>query len=171
MIEFKPGCYYVGIWFADGSKDNSNWLGVMWQDEKKYWHIRYRFRYDEGTDDPFDGKDRKSWYALKTDLPFERDSSEVSQMKDTMHKVAGFAAKMYESTPQFAEIEGDMDKGLYVLAQQPWAHVKEMSKEQAESEGIIKKQTSTEDACKNKTKTKTKKQEIFKCQNHGQKQR
>ena len=124
MIELKPGCWYLGIWHIEWP--GVDWLATMWQDEQRLWHMKYRFRYDAGTDDPFDGADEKSWYSAKiSDTPMEVGDPKVREAEEGVHGVAHLIAEAQGVPVEFVEIRGDYERALYKLAEQPWSHLKD----------------------------------------------
>ena len=122
MIEMKEGCWYLGIWYVNGP--DRNWMACVWQDEEQFWHLRYRFRYDAGTDDPFDGVDEKNWWSVKSQRPHPIKSAKAREMEAATHQVAELTAKKYGSKVEFVEIRGDYEKAMFLLAQQPWSNIK-----------------------------------------------
>lgn len=137
MVEFKPGRYLLGIWFLAG--EDSDFMLTAWTDEdpskgKCKWEAEYRFRYYDAEDpdnDPFSGKDRKSFYRITT------DSMDEFEVLDNIHQMVGllmdppvkleyeykqkFFAPICSSDPEFIKAQ---------LKNQPWCHMKEVSKEE-----------------------------------------
>jgi len=120
MIEFKSGNYYLGFWFV-GGKD-TDWLACAWREkDSPRWIFRSRFRYhNPESQDPFDDKDCKSFSN------FEIDASQKSeaQIEKDVEVIATIVAARLGVPTEFVEVRGDMDKALYRLALQPWAHIK-----------------------------------------------
>lgn len=85
MCDFTEDTYVSTVWWADGDPD---WMAMLWKrDGDDYWQFRYRFRYDSGTEDPFDGSDRKSCYRGLIDIEDEDDAiANVEQAIDVLHK-------------------------------------------------------------------------------------
>jgi hypothetical protein len=123
-IEFKPGVYYLGIWFVTFNKMDV--LGAAWKEEKPGadWEVTWRFRYyvNEGKDSAWDHEDKKHWYGatINGDTPedevFEKFGS-MFHMMNAMHP---------ESLNKLSEkkIQGDYMKAVNWLRKQPWSQVK-----------------------------------------------
>jgi len=67
-IEILADRYFECFWFAHIPGGDLH--GALYQDKGQPWVARYRLRYYAETDsdapfgDPFDGRDRKSWYQI-----------------------------------------------------------------------------------------------------------
>ena len=120
MIEFKPGSYYLGFWFIDGKSKNTDWLGCVWREENSpRWIFRSRFRYhNPESHDPFDNKDRKSFSNFEIDAAKKTEA----QIEEDVGLIASIIGVRFGVPVEFVEVRGDMDKALYRLALQPWAH-------------------------------------------------
>lgn len=66
MIEIVPENYYVGIWFLASNK-GMDWMAIAWRTAAGESEFAYRFRYYADPEErdgfnPFDERDRKSWW-------------------------------------------------------------------------------------------------------------
>jgi hypothetical protein len=119
----------VGVWFLGG--DEQDWMGGL-RDEGDHYSFTYRFRYYApdcaNKTTPFDGADRKSWYAAKINksVPHEKLIGVPRLLLEELVK-QGFGDK------QRGEVlnEGDFDDFLTRFSQQPWAHMKKVTAEEA----------------------------------------
>lgn len=139
MIEFKKGRYITGIWFI--AYKDKDVVVCMYTDDTVIdkttlvqWHLDYRFRYYDPADpmnDPWSGKDRKSRYHAKSDgLKSEEEMlRETHHAIDIIFKHSGGEQKFF--APMFS---ADAKICIDVMSKQPWAHVKQMSKEEYEKE-------------------------------------
>ena len=120
MIEFKPGSYYLGVWFIGGEK--TDWLGCAWREpDSPHWIFRSRFRYhNPESQDPFDDKDTKSFSSYEIDATKKTEQ----QIEEDVGLIATLVGMRLGVPVEFVDIRGDMDKALYKLALQPWAHIK-----------------------------------------------
>ena len=119
MIEFKPGSYYLGIWFV-GGKD-TDWLACAWREKgSPQWIFRSRFRYHSPqSKNPFDDKDKKSFSNFEIDA----NQKTEAMIEEDVGKIASIIALRLGVPTEFVEVRGDMDRALYRLALQPWAHI------------------------------------------------
>ena len=63
ICDFGVDDYVSRIWHA-GFADGTDIFAALWKRrEDDAWQYRVRYRYDSGTDDPFDETDHKSCYA------------------------------------------------------------------------------------------------------------
>ena len=122
MIEFKPGSYYLGFWFVGGGSQNTDWLGCVWREENSpRWIFRSRFRYhNPESQNPFDNKDRKSFSNFEIDATKKTEQ----QIENDVGLIAAIVGVRLGVPVEFVEVRGDMDKALFNLAMQPWAHIK-----------------------------------------------
>ena len=120
MIEFKPGSYYLGIWFIGGEK--TDWLGCVWREENSQrWIFRSRFRYHSPeSKDPFDNHDKKSFSNFEIDATKKTEQ----QIEEDVGLIATLVGVRLGVPVEFVEIKSDMDAALYKLALQPWEHIK-----------------------------------------------
>ena len=87
MIKFLPGRYCSQLWFVPVPQMECDILGVLFRDAE-HWTFVYRIRYDAGTDDPWDGEDRKSWYEFRAAL----DVPEAALLGDLETKIRAIAS-------------------------------------------------------------------------------
>ena len=118
MIEFKPGSYYLGVWFIGGEK--TDWLGCAWREQNSpHWIFRSRFRsHSPESQDPFDDKDKKSFSSYEIDATKKTEQ----QIEEDVGLIASIVAMRLGAAVEFVEIKSDMDAALYKLALQPWCH-------------------------------------------------
>ena len=120
MVEFKSTSYYVGFWFVGGT--DKDWLACVYREEGQTdWQLVHRFRYhNEASTDPFDGKDKKNFYAAGVDGPLKDEKQIIADMA----KLAAVVGLRFGVQPEFVDVRGDGDRALFRLAMQPWAHIK-----------------------------------------------
>jgi hypothetical protein len=111
--------FFSCVWFANDQ--HMDLMGVLYRlKEGGAWEIKYRFRYHhpESGRDPFDDKDRKSWYQI-TKPPGGEDGPE--DMADKFEMVMRFSG-----IPNLrkVDINGDVESFLEVMAKQPEVHLR-----------------------------------------------
>ena len=139
-IEVKPGDHYLGIWFVPappkGEGDQVDWMACAYREPSGEYVLKYRFRYyAEGPDqDPWNGKDRKSWYEGR--MPAGTDEGTIIS---AVRKVGREVAKMLGTSLDFAHVNGGPEEFVQAIQTRSWAHTKEMSAEEAKERGLIGK--------------------------------
>lgn len=119
MLTFVPGRYCSNIWFIDVPAMNCNILAALFRDPD-HWTLIYRFRYDAGTNDPWDGQDRKNWYTYHASL--EKTESELlDYTRQCWHVITELDDTEVHSLPVRSDDPGYiMDQ----LTAQPWANTR-----------------------------------------------
>lgn len=122
-MEMKQGDYVLGFWFGpqiDGEGSSDFLMTALRRDGE--WHIEYRFRYhvDKKT---MDSDDKKNFYGYKL-----KETSEETVMA-MLTEMVEHPVMTSKYKVEFHEVKGDMDKWMYVMAQQPWASIKRVKAE------------------------------------------
>ena len=120
MITFSPGRYCSHIWFIDIPSMHANILGALFRDSE-HWTLIYRFRYDAGTDDPWDGQDRKSWYVYEAPLA----KTETELLSYTQKCWATVTAANTDAEIHSLPVRSD--DPAYIMGQlkaQPWSNLR-----------------------------------------------
>lgn len=127
-MEMKEDDYILGVWFAEAPNNDNFMLTLKRDDSPKNWIGEYRFRYLVD-DKAFNSDDKKSFYGIKI-----KDKTENQVIKE-MNKALKYVHKeKYTKRNEFVEIKGGLEKFMFRLAQQDWANVKQVSKEEYEKE-------------------------------------
>lgn len=106
------------IWLAYGEQEK-DFMACTFQKEDGLWHASYRFRYyNPESENPFDGKDRKSTWSIKATTDRAKLDRAMMLMVQAMVRTGHFD-KYHE-----LHINGDAEKALDVLLAQPWCHSK-----------------------------------------------
>jgi hypothetical protein len=117
----------VGIWFAELDNDSDFLMQV--NEEEDHYHLEYRFRYYH-SDDPFDPKDVKNWYAGKV------EKAHVKGLKEVITKVRGATEMLVgmagESAKVHEMLKGDKTTDEFVeeFMAQPFTHQREATEEE-----------------------------------------
>lgn len=123
-MEFTEGDYILGVWHASNLKGDDYMMTVRRKKDAKVFDFEYRFRYNVDDSGPFEGKDKKNFY---TGLCKESESEESIVQK--MNMMFAIIKIMYPLEAKFIEVKGDFKKFMYLLAQEPWCHIKKIMKE------------------------------------------
>jgi len=147
-MEFKPGRYVIGIWFLAGEGHDfqmSVWTDDPAESKATAWEAEWRFRYYDEEDprnDPFSGKDRKSfWHGTFTGSEteaFEHTEDTIRKMVNMpswMEKKTGMSYREKQFMPLYSS---NIEFIIEQLKKQPWAHMKELTKE--EYDELMKKE-------------------------------
>lgn len=121
MIEIKPARYFSQFWFVGGSKSGVDFLAALWRDEGSVeWHLQYRFRYyNPESKDPFDNKDRKSWFNMAFKSEEEKAISAGEMIATMTHMKYG---GLFDRIP----IKSSDPKTVAVMFERaPWAFMRE----------------------------------------------
>jgi hypothetical protein len=128
-LVFHPDQFVYGVWFvppdlAKPLEDQCDWLCCLWRElDQPLWFVRYRFRY-RGSADPWDGTDTRNWTT------FTRPASEPVQcVALDVNALAAVCALRFGTDVAFVSVNGDGEKALSLLHQQPWMHLKEVPSE------------------------------------------
>jgi len=122
MIKFLPGRYCSQLWFVPVPQMECDILGVLFRDAE-HWTFIYRIRYDAGTEDPWDGQDRKSWYEFKLTLDVT-EAQILGRLETSMRQLAsGFGECEIHILPLRSS-----DPGYCVeqISAQPWASTRQL---------------------------------------------
>lgn len=88
----------IGTWFV-GGKDK-DWLGginLVEKDGKKIYKLTYRFRYHTDDSNPWEMKDKKSWYQGEIDAA----KYSIEYMLAVMRGMVGLIKREYETTESY----------------------------------------------------------------------
>lgn len=137
MIEFKPGCHYISMWFVYPPSDEHiakhphipkmDWMGAVWLDENSIPQIRYRFRYyDEENPGPWNYTDRKSWQAMEGTEP--KTPEDAAELRKGLDMIAGITAMRNGSEAQRIDFDADYEGTMKILEEShiPWMHKAKM---------------------------------------------
>lgn len=107
------------LWFVDEPDGDRNWTAYTYKAKgDPMWRFRYRFWYDAGTRDPFDGQDRKSfWSGTENGRGIER-------LTAAMDSLAWKVAVELGSGVERLEINGPVSKLATMPNRPKWLHVK-----------------------------------------------
>lgn len=114
-MEIKDNDYIVGMWFAE-AKNGDNWqLTLLKRDNKWLGEYRFRYKVDEKV---FDSKDKKSFYSFTIDGKM-KEKEVIAKLNKLFELI-----KIKYPKGKFVEVKGDMDKFMYVMAQEKFIHIK-----------------------------------------------
>lgn len=117
-MEIKEDDYVLGVWFL--SWGTADWMATAIRNENGGFNIEYRFRYYAGTNDPFDGEDKKSWYKASTD-----DKDEVKLIaKLTLIMEMMENARPEKCKGEMVLIRGGSKEFMEAIKDKDWANVK-----------------------------------------------
>jgi hypothetical protein len=86
---------YLFIGHMTNDRTGCDWLACIYRPKATTeWLLTYRFRYDMGTDDPFDGADVKNWYSGR--FPATKTDGEIVRVMDGL--VSSLAAQGFGRT-------------------------------------------------------------------------
>jgi hypothetical protein len=118
----------LAIWYMPLT-DHSDFLAALSRDLSVRGGLIYlnRFRYYE-SGDPWDPRDRKNWYELRTTDPVETTIRKLRKV----HRIAAENRGMMSDASKdrlFELIRGDMsvDRFMRKFAQQPFVHTRKMA--------------------------------------------
>jgi hypothetical protein len=129
---YVAGRYYLGMWFVGIPKNKEcpqggNLTLQCWRfnSSPEDWVLTFRFRYYTGHD-PWDGQDRKSWYAAKMSGP---EDTIVKGMADFVSYVPGLAGLYCLCHPPLGHsliFKGNSEKALAIIEKEKpfWMHLK-----------------------------------------------
>lgn len=111
--------YVLGLWYVATAEQD--WMaGVTRKPGATDWTITYRFRYyATGPGDPFDERDRKSWYSGTATGPEAVVVAGMDQVAGELANMLGAAVEVRE----YLEVRGTARKLIEILSTRPWAHV------------------------------------------------
>lgn len=122
MTDVSADDHVHGIWFCSDHA-TVDWMCEMFRHAGK-WRFQYRFRYyAEDSTDPWDDRDRKSWYAGTAE---SGSDAERDKMIAVINMVAGLTEIKMRSRYDFVLLDCRRDdpKFFSELASRPWAHAK-----------------------------------------------
>lgn len=128
--QHKPE-YVDSIWFIGGSPGGKgeDFLATIAKRDG-CWEMEYRFRY-HNSPDPWDQKDRKSWYKMRC----PDDSPEaLSRCRQAIDEVLRPSLETrYGDKLEVVEMQcmNSDPKFFFELSSRPWANVKQLTPEQA----------------------------------------
>jgi hypothetical protein len=124
----------VAIWFMP-TADQQDWLCAISEIEpdKKY-KIVYRFRYHVDEKNPFESDDRKSWYEGSFTGTRHYAISSMREVVKTMWAATGRGP--HKTWPYEIVKTGTLEEFTKKYLDAPFVFVKEISKEEAEREGL-----------------------------------
>ena len=131
MLEFLPGRYCSQLWFLPAPSHKLDVLAALFLDADN-WTFIYRFRYDEGSIDVWDGTDSKSWTMMT--IAHKLNEGEVLQK---LNQLLGAMAQGLEAEVHILPLRSsDTDFIMKQIAQQPWAHVRRMEHNDDKDESL-----------------------------------
>jgi hypothetical protein len=116
----------VGIWYAMTGDMEDFMLAISRCPDGL--ELVYRHRYYASKEDPWDEKDRKSWYRMVTSQPDEQKAVETArQMLIGVVMIAQKMGKVTGKPEIFELVRGDasVEKFADALRSMPWAHSQE----------------------------------------------
>ena len=122
---------FVGMWFMNLSQ-TVDWMGSLMMDEGGFKMV-YRFRYYDSEDpgnDPYSGKDKKSWYEVKIT---DRTLDEAIKVARDMAEMLRVASVGTGYNPELDEImmgAGGPAGVLEEMKKRDWAHAREGTPEE-----------------------------------------
>ena len=126
-MELTEQDYILGAWFAEDYQGN-NWLMTIKRDksDKLNWQGEYRFRYR---------KDNKVFKSAdtKTFKVFELNNQTQEQVLKKIEELIKIIKVKYRKYFKYIEVNGDMMKFQFRMAQEPFANVKRVSREDFEN--------------------------------------
>jgi hypothetical protein len=118
----KNETYIYGIWFVGDGK-TGDWMARLVVDDGK-WTIKYRFRYYSAESaDPFDGKDRKSWYQYAAKDASDKSRDEGIRATDLLFPVM---ETQYGEKGEFVKLDcptSDLETMEKKLSGKKWIHM------------------------------------------------
>lgn len=118
-MEIHKNDYILGSWYAE--RDNGdNWLMTIVK-RGDVWLGEYRFRYKKDTK-VFNSNDKKSFYSFRVKGKMPED-----MVIRAMNELFEILKLRYSKRNKFIEVKGDMDKWIYLLAQEDIMHIKTIS--------------------------------------------
>lgn len=135
---FCSGRYYAGMVMLPfaripGARGNGgDMTGLLWRFEAtpEDWVFTYRFRYYAGPNNgAWDGRDRKSWYAIPTKGTEATILNKITEMIPEMTLGAAILFGAMPLKPKWFLIHGDSDKAGNMLMNNPpsWMHRREIA--------------------------------------------
>ena len=101
----------TAIWFAPTSRTSDFLACLKRAQDSRSFKLTYRFRYyhDDASRDPFDGKDRRSWYEYEITEQSEEHVIETLRSIVQSMVAASIVSGMQENSPKVYElVRGDM---------------------------------------------------------------
>lgn len=117
-MEFKKDDYILAYWFA-ADKDGNDWMITVIKRDNE-WIAEYRFRYRKD-EKIFGSKDEKNYYSFK--IPASEPENLVIEK---INKIFEIIKLRYSECATFTEVKGDIDKFIYLLAQEKFSNIKIM---------------------------------------------
>lgn len=140
-IEIKPEVFYYGYWFVGDGK-TYDWLLVSWREGDR---VRGKFRhryYAPDSKDPWDEKDRKSWYEFTGKIG-DRTDEDVCNTYDIMALgITEVGIKCGQFPPdtvfdiQTNHVCAHGDKFAEELSKAPFVYKRKMSRKEAAEKGL-----------------------------------
>jgi len=125
----------VGMWvvdFREGGEVVGDWTGVVQEEDDGTFSVVFRTRAydrDDPDNDPWSGKDKKTWYRAK---PKSDVREEVIEQMEAMASV--MASQFCGEHDSILMENGDVEAFARELESRPWAHTKTLTKEEYEAE-------------------------------------
>lgn len=132
LCDFEEDVFVARMWHA-GFDDNTDVFAMLWRKrDDAGWQHRIRFRYDEGTADPFDGVDDKRCFrgVIEPNEPIAVSTETLYRGLDAHfdHLCSTAPADCISKDTIVVEVWGG--DAMRVLTRQPWAHISWPSPEQ-----------------------------------------
>lgn len=128
-MEFTPDKYMLGFWFV--AWEDKDWMLQICCGADGTWEGEYRFRYyDEKSENPFDQKDRKSFYKLS--IPGSEPADNVISVARGMRDVIAKSSVDILNKPPIEVDElliaarGNVAIDKMIAAAKPWMHIKKV---------------------------------------------
>jgi hypothetical protein len=115
----------LGVWYV--ALEGKDWLcGVTRVGEDRF-EFQYRIRYYVDPVDPWDGKDRKSWFEGTFTGPRDQVIHNMRRMGRGVIVLAGGAGKLYECVRRLDE---SCDDFMERFSKMPFVHMKKATEEE-----------------------------------------
>jgi hypothetical protein len=109
----------IGMWYVQ-IDSMSDWMGYLKKEPDGVVSVEYRFRYydrDDPDNDAHSDKDTKSWGGAHSKM---EPAEAIEYMRFIANAMCVMGGKMYEVLMH----DGDTDRFMRELSEQPFAHVK-----------------------------------------------
>ena len=114
-MELKENDYIVGVWFLH-NEISDIMITLIKREEKWLLSVRLRFYRD---DKVWGSEDKKKFFTL----PVPSCLTEEKVIED-VKILAEAAEREFNYKIEYLEIKGDFNKFMFLMAEQPWAHIK-----------------------------------------------
>lgn len=136
IFQFDKDTYVYGIWFQPG--EGRDLMAVMTKEDGENWVLKWRFRHYRDSD-AFESNDEKSVYVMtSTDDSEEARDKIINGWKQVCSKLVNETDwGKYDLDEVILDCRGDDSKIFFELGSRPWAHMKQLTEEEAREAGLI----------------------------------